>query len=386
MAMSFEEYVNAYYGGTLGIANRYGIMRKADDDLAAYTSPATNFAQRTDYFNTMFGASVFNQLNNESEVFKLIPKEGWTQSGWRILHKRHATTAGQQEGAAFPDTDTPELKELEATLKEIVTPWRLSTRAELLSGADDGVKGLLQFLRRENAEAHSYYIDQMLMKDVDTPAGNNFESIDRIVSMQDEQGVAGSDMDIYGVDRSEVGSGASNDSNWADATVDSTTSSTQSFGLGMIDSLVQAALERGANYNDLIILTGHDTYTELKQLMSATQHATWSYDLKGGGAGSMNGVTGKAGINFDSRVGYYDGIPIFVSQHVPATVRGTIKNLYLLDMAHIKMKIAAPTTYVDNQDLGVLRKLAKDFAFITAGELIATKFRTHGKLRDLAAP
>mgnify|MGYP003645734684 CR=1 FL=1 len=385
MAISFEEYVNSYYGGTLGIANRYGIMRKADDDLAAYTSPATNFAQRSDYFNTMYGAAVFNQLNTESEVFKLLPKEGWTQSGWRILHKRHATTAGQQEGAAFPDTDTPELKELEANLKEVVTPWRLSTRAELLSGADDGVKGLLQFLRRENAEAHSYYIDQMLMKDCNTPAGNNMESIDRIVSKKAENGVAVGDPDIYGVDRSESGSGASNDSNWADATVDETSSSTQTFALGMIDGLVQSALQNGANYNDLIILTGHDTYTEMKQLMSNT-NAAWQYNLTGSGAGSQGGVSGKAGINFDSRVGYYDGIPIFVSQHVLATERGTIKNLYLLDMAHLKLKIAAPTTYVDNQDLGVLRKLAKDFAFITSGELIATKFKSHGKLRDLAAP
>jgi hypothetical protein len=202
--------------------------------------------------------------------------------------------------------------------------------------------------------------------------------------MQDEQGVAGSDMDIYGVDRSEVGSGASNDSNWADATVDSTTSSTQTFALAQIDTLIQSALQNGANYNDLIILTGHDTYTELKQLMSATQNATWQYNLKGAGAGSSNGVTGMSGLNFDSRVGYYDGIPIFVSQHVQATVRGTLKNLYLLDMAHLKMKIAAPTTYLDNQDLGVLRKLAKDFAFLTAGELVATKFKSHGKLRDLA--
>jgi hypothetical protein len=30
--MSFEEYVNAYYGGTLGISKRYGIS-KADDNI-----------------------------------------------------------------------------------------------------------------------------------------------------------------------------------------------------------------------------------------------------------------------------------------------------------------------------------------------------------------
>jgi len=60
MAMSFEEYVNAYYGGTLGISKRYGISN-ADDPLSTTTT--------TGAFNTMFGASVFNQLNTKSEVF-----------------------------------------------------------------------------------------------------------------------------------------------------------------------------------------------------------------------------------------------------------------------------------------------------------------------------
>ena len=52
--ISFEEYVNAYYGGTLGISKRYGIS-KADDNIDS-SNPAGAF-------NTMFGAKVFNQLN-----------------------------------------------------------------------------------------------------------------------------------------------------------------------------------------------------------------------------------------------------------------------------------------------------------------------------------
>ena len=70
---SFEDYVNAYYGGTLGISKRYGITK---DGTTLDTTDA-------DYFNVMFGASVFNQLNTRSEVFKLLNKAGWTQSGWR---------------------------------------------------------------------------------------------------------------------------------------------------------------------------------------------------------------------------------------------------------------------------------------------------------------
>ena len=42
---SFEDYVNAYYGGTLGISKRYGIKKSA-------TELTTGDA---DYFNVMFG-------------------------------------------------------------------------------------------------------------------------------------------------------------------------------------------------------------------------------------------------------------------------------------------------------------------------------------------
>ena len=63
--MSFTEYVNAYYRGGLDISQRYGIS-KANDE--ASTADAA-------YFNTMYGATVFNQLNTKSDVFKLLRKE-----------------------------------------------------------------------------------------------------------------------------------------------------------------------------------------------------------------------------------------------------------------------------------------------------------------------
>ena len=69
--MSFTEYVNAYYKGGLDISKRYGISKAADEATTADTA----------YFNTMYGATVFNQLNTKSDVFKLFRKEGWNQSG-----------------------------------------------------------------------------------------------------------------------------------------------------------------------------------------------------------------------------------------------------------------------------------------------------------------
>ena len=365
MAMSFEEYVNAYYGGQLGISKRYGI-KKADAPLATTD---------TGYFNAMYGAAVFNQLNTKSEIFKLLPKEAWTQSGWRVLTARGTTTGGVAEGGAFPETDVPDITEVIATIKEVVTPWDLTTRAEFLAEADDGVKGLAAFLRREQAEAHSYYVDAMLMGDADTVAGNNFESLDRVtVNHAYADAVLNtSDADIYNIDRSATTS-------WSGPTVSHASGSDRALTLAMMDTLVQGALENGVNYDDLIFLTGHDTLQDIKQLLQATSNSTWRFDLGPMGQGSKNGVSAERGMNLDARVGYYDSIPIFVSQHVP---QDTISRVYLLDMAHLKMRMAAPTTYVSNEDLGVLQKLAKEHAFITAGELIATKFNTQGSIRDL---
>ena len=152
--MNIDEYINAYYGGTLGIAKRYGI-EKADNDFTV--------ANQANAFNVVYGAKVYNQLNTKSEVAKLLKKEPWTQSGWRVMTTRPVDDSGNEdfsagiaEGASFASIDTtaPTLKQVEATLKEIVTPYEVSTKAELLSDADDGLKGLAAFMRKEMGDAH----------------------------------------------------------------------------------------------------------------------------------------------------------------------------------------------------------------------------------------
>ena len=379
--MSFEEYVNAYYGGTLGISKRYGIS-KADDNITT--------SGLAEGLNTVFGAKVFNQLNTKSEVFKLLKKEAWTQSGFRALTARHATTAGVAEGGAFPETDHPELKEITLTLKEVVTPWQMSSKAEILSEADDGLGNLAAFMRREQGEAHAFFLDDMLTKSVEADsdgstgagqAGNNMESLDRVTAtlayVTDAQSPSNSqdDCDMYGID---ISSNSFFDAGHTHFTDDG---SNNALALDDLDTMIAALLENGANYNSLVILTGYDTYQNLKALMQGTNGA-FKFDLAGAAAANQNGVTGEAGFNFDSRVGAYDGIPIFLSQHVP---KDGASRLYMLDMDNLALRIAAPTTYVDNTNLAVRQVLSREYAFITAGELVAYKRSTSGSIRDLTA-
>jgi len=378
---SFEEYVNAYYGGTLGISKRYGI-EKSDDNMTTANDQ---------YFNVMFGASVFNQLNTKSEVFKLLNKAGWTQSGWRVLTQRHANTVGKAEGDALGTTDHPELKEMSATIKEVTTRWDTTTRAELLSDADDGIKGLAAFLRKENGEAHAFFLDKQLLASVDSSdsdtiaqdaSNDNMESIDRMTTSTAAVGadgdLASNIEDMYLVDRSAAGF-----TEWMQpaACIQGDSAGTpEPLTMDKLDTLIRSALENGANYQDLFFLTGHDTLYNLKSKLSVLQNSLGQFDIRTQGATSVNGVAGQAGLDFDTRVGYYDGIPIFVSQHV---TKNTASKIYLLDRTAMELRVAAPTTYVANENLAVTNALKKQYAFITAGELIVYRFNTSGKITDL---
>ena len=372
--MEFKEYINAYYGGTLGISKRYGIEK-------AQITEST----MAEGLNTLYGAKVFNQLNTKSEVFKLLKKEAWTQSGWRIMTGRHAQTSGIGEGLSLGTTDQPDLVEVKANIKEIVTVWEVSTKAELLSESDDGLGNLAAWLRKENAEAHAFYIDQQLLADSETATGNNLDSIDK-VTMSHAAGAiindVNTDVDMWditddGVDRSATTA-------WSAPYTGHNSGTPATLTLAMIDAAIQSALENGVNYSSLILLTGYDTYQDLKTLMSTNSNAAWAYNLAQGGAGSMNGVSGESGLAFDSRVGSYDGIPIFLSQHVASAVAGdATARMHLLDMDNLAFRVAAPTTYLDNTNIAVTQTLSKDFAFLTAGNLICTKFTTQGSIRDL---
>ena len=380
-ATSFEDYVNAYYGGTLGISKRYGIKKSATELTTA----------DADYFNVMFGASVFNQLNTRSEVFKLLDKEGWTQSGWRVMYQRHANTTGIAEGAALGTADQPELKEMSATIKEVSTRWDTTTRAELLADADDGIKGLAAFLRKENGEAHAFYLDKQLLASVNTSddatvaqddSNDNFESIDKMTTSTAAV-AADSDIpnhieDMYLVDR-----GAAGYTEWMQpaACIQGATEGTaEALTIDKLDTLIRSSLENGANYQDLFFLTGHDTLYNLKSKLTVLSNSLGQFDIRQQAATALNGAASEGGLNFDTRVGYYDGIPIYVSQHV---TKDTASKIYLLDKTAMSLRIAAPTTYIASENLVTTNALKKQFAFITAGELIVKRFNTSGKITDL---
>tara|TARA_Y100000592_G_scaffold96883_1_gene166246 strand:- start:5209 stop:6405 length:1197 start_codon:yes stop_codon:yes gene_type:complete len=391
--MSFEEYVNAYYRGGLDISARYGIRKDELRTDGAGTSDAA-------YFNTMYGASVFNQLNTKSDVFKLFRKEGWTQSGWRVLTARtvSGSNTGVAEGGAFGASDVPDLALVEADIKEIVSPYTVTTKAAILAEADDGVKGLATFLRAQAAEAHSFYIDKMMLaQPAAGVAGDNMESLYRIVGNNgqlDLNGYDANEMDVYNLDR-DAGT------SWADAYVNngaftgsagSRNETERALTLDLLDATIQNAIENGAQYSDLIFLMGHQQLTELKQLITkgSGAGATWRMALEAQAPKGTNGVASEPGMNLDGRMGYYDSIPIYATQHMADALTSSsggstasMGPILLLDMKELYIKVAAPTTFLAQEDLANVQALKRNYAFMTAGEVICTKFKSQGLIRGL---
>ena len=103
-----------------------------------------------------------------------------------------------------------------------------------------------------------------------------------------------------------------------------------------------------------------------------------------------NGVQSEPGMNLDGRVGYYDSIPIYATQHLGTALTdqagGSTAGMgpvLLLDMSSLYVKVAAPTTFLAQEDLANVAALKRNYAFMTAGELICTKFKTQGQIRGL---
>ena len=88
------------------------IIRKADADVAPAT-PA--YTTAPDWVQPLFGRKVWSFLNYEKNVFAILPKEVWKQSGWRLLtaagqswaHSGAELAGGIARGGALPDTIAP---------------------------------------------------------------------------------------------------------------------------------------------------------------------------------------------------------------------------------------------------------------------------------------
>jgi len=365
-----------YYGGASSTGYTYGAgdILKADAPLLSSTAGT---------YQAIYGRKVWSQLNQEFNAFSILPKKPWERSGWRILTERadFAKGGGIAENGVLPDTSKPEFLHVAAKPKTVAHTFDLSEVSMFLSDKDDGMGDVRQVLKEEMGKHHAEHINRMLLEDVDTPVGNDFESLDRITSDPDKMTTgtthvsALTDHDMYSITRD--GSAAFHS---AEVDVDSS-SANRNLSLNQMDGLFQQLWTRGGNPK--VMLTGYDTLMRVQQLLQSQQRFMDSKRV----TPTFNGVKGVPGLEAGFIVATYNGVPMIPTKDMPDEGASSLSRIYYLDTDYLWFQTAIPTQYfesgIETGDPFAINRLGQEGLYRTMGELWCSFFGASGSIRDL---
>ena len=370
-------------GNAMGYSYSGSELLKADAPMLSTTGGT---------WQAIYGRKVWSQLNQEFNAFSILPKRPWERSGWRVITDRPSFTVGGgvAENATLPDTTKPTFQHIAAKPKTIVHTFDMSETAMFLADKDDGLGDIRQVLKEEMGKHHAEHINKMLLEDVTTVAGNDFESLDRITcltpgasNVADTMDMAGAggdygqagDEDMYSIDRSATANVA-----WAfsEGSCSGVKGTDRNLSLDQLDSVFQKTWERGGNPK--VILTGYDTLMRLQQLLQSQQRFMEEKRV----TPTYNGVKGVPGLEAGFIVATYNGVPIIPSKDV---AKDTLSRVYYLDTDYLYFSTAIPTQYfesgIETGDPFAINRLGQEGMYRTMGELWTTFFGGHGCIRDL---
>ena len=373
-----------YYGaGTnMGFGYSGSELLKADAPMLSTTAGT---------YQAIYGRKVWSQLNQEFNAFSILPKKPWDRSGWRVVTAKPSTAVGGgiAENGTLPDTTKPTFQNVAAKPKTIAHSFDMSEVAIFLNDKDDGLGDIRSVLKEEMGKHHAEHINQMLLQDCDTPAGNDLESLDRVTGNDGgssggltsmETGGASADhcgatdLDIYSISRSA--------NSWSNAEVDcgsdQAAGNRRTLSLDHLDTIFQKIWVRGGNPK--VMLTGYDTLMRIQQLLQAQQRFMEEKRV----VPTYNGVKGVPGVEAGFIVATYNGVPIIPSKDVQAD---GISRIYMLDTDYLYYSTAKPTQYfesgIETGDPFAINRLGQEGLYRTMGEVWTTFFGGQGSIRDL---
>ena len=373
-----------YYGAgnAMGYSYSGSELLKADSPMLSTTGGT---------YQAIYGRKVWSQLNQEFNAFSILPKKPWDRSGWRVITGRPNAGAiagsGVAENATLPETIKPVFQHVAAKPKTIAHTFDMSETAIFLADKDDGMGDIRSVMKEEMGKHHAEVINKMMCTDVDTVAGNNFESLDRVTSgFQNSANAttglsaasghvsADGDMDMYSIDRSA--------NSWSNAemSVNSSSGSTvdRTLSLDLLDEMFQKMWIRGGNPK--VMLTGYDTLMRIQQLLQSQQRFMEEKRV----TPTYNGVKGVPGIEAGFIVATYNGVPIIPTKNMAAD---TLSRIYYLDTDYLHFSTAIPTQYfesgIETGDPFAINRLGQEGLYRTMGELWTTFFGAQGSVRDL---
>lgn len=172
--------------------------------------------------------------------------------------------------------------------------------------------------------------------DDDYDTANGLVQLDRVVSSADEESSGGDfvdgtnyddgDMDVYDVDRSDTGASGSNAQNHFDSNVDHGSGTLRQLTADLINSTIDTAVNTSsAEYENLICVTGRDS----ARVMSDFRESQFRGDaMATPGREDVNDAQTRFGVEFNSRISHWDGIPVVVAPSVPGQ---SLSRIFILD-------------------------------------------------------
>ena len=373
-----------YYGAGNAMGYSY-----TGSELLKADSPMLSTVGGT--YQAIYGRKVWSQLNQEFNAFSILPKRPWDRSGWRVITKRPNNDGvlhgGVAENATLPETVRPEFQHVAAKPKTIAHTFDMSETAIFLADKDDGLGDIRSVMKEEMGKHHAEMVNKMLCTDVDTPAANNLESLDRVTAAYSNSATtttglvnghdnlsADSALDIYSISRSA--------NSWSNAEVSnnavSNTSTDRVLTLDLMDEMFQKLWIRGGNPK--VILTGYDTLMRIQQLLQSQQRFMEEKRV----TPTYNGVKGVPGIEAGFIVATYNGVPIIPTKNM---LPDTISRMYYLDTDYLYFSTAIPTQYfesgIETGDPFAINRLGQEGLYRTMGEVWTTFFGAQGSIRDL---
>lgn len=374
-----------YYGAgnAMGYSYTGSELLKADSPMLSTTGGT---------YQAIYGRKVWSQLNQEFNAFSILPKRPWDRSGWRVITARPNNDGvlhgGVAENATLPETVRPTFQHVAAKPKTIAHTFDMSETAIFLADKDDGLGDIRSVMKEEMGKHHAEMVNKMLLTDVDTPAANNFESLDRVTandggsagltglktSSSNTHVTAATDLDIYSIDRSA--------NSWSEAEMscaaDAQASSQRVLTLDVMDEMFQKLWIRGGNPK--VILTGYDTLMRIQQLLQSQQRFMEEKRV----TPTYNGVKGVPGIEAGFIVATYNGVPIIPTKDM---LSDGISRMYYLDTDYLYFSTAIPTQYfesgIETGDPFAINRLGQEGLYRTMGEIWTTFFGAQGSVRDL---
>ncbi|MEE9215671.1 MAG: hypothetical protein V3U54_13025 [Thermodesulfobacteriota bacterium] len=358
----------------------YGLA-KADAPLLTTTTAA---------FNPIFGAEVWSAVNLEANGFGMTPKMPWGHSGFKIMTTRATTanTGGQAElPTALPDTVKQQWIDISAKPKIVANGFNVSALEQQLglNGMDDMFTNPLEELRTEAGEEHQKLLNEHFFTDVDTLAGNNMESIDRMITNFSEVtdatiSIDAGDGDLWGGSGGTVDRDANNA--WSNAHVNHNSGTDRELTPKLINDLFTETGRWTKKNHPRAIITGWDTYRRMGELRAPQMVFDNTKTIQPGFGGIQ---TPNPGVEGALNVATWDGVPIIVSDDTP---KDTISRIYLVNFNYMAIKVLMPTQFYQtglttDGNIFALDTFADEGMFVTMLELICKQFPSQAKLRDL---